>query len=340
MDNKGFTLIELLSSIVILAIILALAIPSISSVSSAIKESQRENLIKKIEIAASKYAFDTNETIVFVQTLVENGYLASNNDDDDGVIDPVTNKNINCYIIKMEKKSDYYTAKFDDEKNYNENGICDIEKATDENSSLMLLYKGKDYWIRLNNLSTNWFNVESQTELKVYICKNANCTNTLSPNCTNSECIWTSNKGLYQDGQSNIVISIPESSVQKTMYTFIYRSFDSENNKIIEKTKSIELKFDNEPPIIYEDKIEVTNKNIMSVSKKITINASDGYGSGELKYHIGKITSEDPVEYCKSVESYTSINNNSATENGKYAICVKDKVGNISSTSIEITNIS
>ena len=73
MKRNGFTLVELLLSIVILGIIMSLAIPSINSISTAMRESQRKNTIKKIEIAASKYAFDTGETIIFVDKLVTEG---------------------------------------------------------------------------------------------------------------------------------------------------------------------------------------------------------------------------------------------------------------------------
>ena len=109
MNNKGFTLIELLLTIAILSLMLAIAIPSYTGISNAIRENQRESIIKKIEVAASRYAFDTGETIIFVDKLVTEGYYES--DDEEGTIkDPVNNERMNCYIIEMEKESDYYRA--------------------------------------------------------------------------------------------------------------------------------------------------------------------------------------------------------------------------------------
>ena len=77
MNNRGFTLVELLATIFILAIITTIGITSYTRVSNAIKKEQRNNKIKRIEEAATKYAFDTGKTVVFVDTLVVNGYIDS-----------------------------------------------------------------------------------------------------------------------------------------------------------------------------------------------------------------------------------------------------------------------
>lgn len=52
MNNKGFTLIELLGVIVVLAIIIGIAIPSIMGVNKSVKDNMLEKKIKIIEEAA------------------------------------------------------------------------------------------------------------------------------------------------------------------------------------------------------------------------------------------------------------------------------------------------
>ena len=123
MNNKGYTLIELIAAIVLLAVIIIIAIPGISGVSKRIRENQRNNVIKKIEIAASNYAFDTKKTEVFVDELVKEGYYTVDKDSDD-VMDPVSGERMNCYIVTMEKVSEHYNAKFQDGTKHEVNGEC------------------------------------------------------------------------------------------------------------------------------------------------------------------------------------------------------------------------
>ena len=107
MNKKGFTLVELLASIVILALIVAITVPAIDGVSKSIRKTQRENLIKKIEISASDYAFKTNETGVFVDTLIKSGYIEA---DDNGKYSK--EDRIHSIICPMQVSSD--DVKFDD----------------------------------------------------------------------------------------------------------------------------------------------------------------------------------------------------------------------------------
>ena len=53
--NKGFTLLELLASIVILSTIILIAVPTINNVADTIKRNHYKNMVKNIEVAASKY---------------------------------------------------------------------------------------------------------------------------------------------------------------------------------------------------------------------------------------------------------------------------------------------
>lgn len=322
MNSKGFTLIELLFTIVILALVVGIAVPSYLGISEAINKNQRKNIIKKIEIAASKYAYDTSETIIFVEELITEGYLDS--DDEEGnITDPVNNKRMNCYIVEMKKVSDYYSAKFIDGNNYDDNGVCDISKL-DESSKDVYIQVTKDGSI-IND--DNWIKGNN-------IVLKAHSNNTVIIDCTNNKCSWTSSSGANKVGVDNISLNYIN-DVLETKYTFQYTVFKNDMNDIIRYTDFVNLKIDNKAPVIYNDQIEVRDRYKDTSSKEITIIASDGNGSGINGYFLGKNISNCNV----SGINYQDDNKITVYENGNYLICVKDAVGNISAANISINHI-
>lgn len=320
MNSKGFTLIELLLSIAILGLLGSVAIASYNGITKAIKSNQRENVIKKIEIAASKYAFDTGETIIFVDKLVTEGYIDS--DEEDGTInDPVNNERMNCYIVEMEKVNDYYNAKFIDGKDYDENGVCDTSKLNEYSEDVSIFVNGNTY-------DNSW--------LTGNITLTAHTGNTsLVIDCTNNRCVWTSSSGASQSGTPTLTLS-NISNTLNTKYTFQYTVYDNNSSDVKRYTASVNLKIDNEAPVIYSDEIKVTNRFVYTNAKTITIVASDGKGSGIEGYYIGK-----DISTCNSTNiTYQTSKYFTVSSNGTYTICVKDKVGNISSSSVKINYIS
>lgn len=323
MNSKGFTLVELLLTIAILGLLIGIAVPSYVGISSAIRKNQRNNIIERIEIAASKYAYDTGETIIFVNKLVTEGYIES--DDEEGNIeDPVNNERMNCYIIEMEKVSDYYNAKFIDGKNYDNNGNCDLTKLQ-ENSEEITIQVVNDGNVISD--TTNW--LKGNVNLKIH------SNNTLVIDCTNNKCVWTSSSGATKTGNDNIEIT-PISGLLETRYTFQYTIYNSENSEVIRYKDTIDLKIDNDIPVIYSEQITVTDRYINTSNKVVKIVASDGKGSGIVGYYLG-----NNVSNCNSTGIvYQNSNSFNVTENGNYLICVKDAVGNVSASSITINYIS
>lgn len=323
MNSKGFTLVELLLTIAILGLVIAIAVPSYTGISNAIRQNQRKNVIEKIEIAASKYAFDTGETIIFVDKLVTEGYIDS--DDEDGTIDdPVNNERMNCYIVEMEKKGDYFNAKFIDGKNYDSNGVCDLNQLKHSNENISILVNGSEY-------SNNGEWLTGNINLK------AHSNNTLVIDCINNRCVWTSSGGANNTGNDNIVIN-NISGILETKYTFQYTVFDDNTSEVKRYTASVALKIDNSAPIIYDDQIIVSDRFIYTPTKSVSIYASDGKGSGIEGYYLSKDITNCNV--TNIVNSFQESNYFTVKENGTYTICVKDKVGKISQSSLKINYIS
>lgn len=323
MNSKGFTLVELLLTIAILGLVIGIAVPSYIGISNAIRASQRENIIEKIEIAASKYAFDTGETIIFVDKLVTEGYIDS--DDEDGTIDdPVNNERMNCYIVEMEKASDYYNAKFIDGKNYDVNGECDLNKLKKSGEEVSILVNGNEY-------------VNTGEWLTGEIMLKAHSNNTLVIDCTNNKCVWSSSSGASKNGNDNYTIS-NISGILETRYTFQYTIYDEESSDVKRYKTSVDLKIDNAAPVIYGDQITVSDRFIYTDTKSVRIVASDGKGSGIKGYYLSK-----NISNCNSTEienNYQTSNYFTVSENGTYTICVKDNVGKISTGSLNINYIN
>ena len=319
MNKKGFTLTELLATIAILALIITIAVPAIQGVSSRIRNSQRDNIIKDLEVKASRYAFDTGKTIIFIEELIKNGYV-DGDDDDENLFDPVTSEKLNCYVIEMTKNGDYYSAKFIQDKNYQEtDGSCDMSKLVSTTNGINIQVINNNSVVSNTN---EWLKGE-------YILKAVPSTSSINIDCVNGKCLWTSNSGYKNEGTTEIDINNIQSRLD-TNYTFQYTI--SIGNEVKRYTSNINLKIDNASPIIYDDQITVSDRLVSKNRKKIVISATDE-GSGIMGYYLAKNTEQS----CNS-NSITFQNSNTfwvegASSNGNYLICVKDKVGNISTYS-------
>ena len=315
MNNKGFTLMELIASIVILAIIMAIAIPATSNISKLIKNNQRNNVIKEIEIAAEKYAFDSGETLIFVDKLVTEGYLES--DEDNNVYDPSNSERMNCYLVEMTKEGSHYTAQFLD-TNYDNNGVCDLNKLNTLNTDVQITVLNNNKVVTNTELN-NWL-----TGTITLVARDNKGNNI---DCTKNQCSWTSSSGYSKIGTHEITIDNIV-GVLDARYTFQVTMYET-NGKINRYTNSKNIKVDNEKPIIYASETKITDRFATDKDKNVTIMASDK-GSGITGYYIGAVAS------CTASLSYSTSNTIKVSKGAKrnYKICVKDKVGNIASADI------
>lgn len=321
MNSKGFTLIELLLTIAILGLIMGIAIPSYNGISNAVRENQRKNIIDKILVAASRYAYDTGETIIFVDKLVTEGYIQSDNEE--GIIkDPLNNDRLNCYIVKMEKANDYYRANFNDEK-YEVNGVCDINRLKESSEDVYIQVTNKSSII---SDTSHW--LTGNVELKA-ISKN-----TLIIDCNVNKCEWASSSGISSVGIDNYTISNIDGELE-SRYTFQYTIYEEGSSKVKRYKASVYLRIDNEAPLIYGDQIVISDRFVETSSKTVKVVASDGNGSGIAGYYLGSSSSN-----CENTSiEYQESNEFLVTANGSYKICVKDNVGKFASAILNINNI-
>lgn len=131
LNNRGFTLVEILAVVAIIAIIGLIAVPSVLSVINTGKSGSYDLLVKNIKTAsislyeevvymdANLYHYsadgikdgniEVNEVDgsieINLQTLVRNGFLSSNNDDDNQkkILNPKNNEDIGGCRIKIIK---------------------------------------------------------------------------------------------------------------------------------------------------------------------------------------------------------------------------------------------
>ena len=121
-EKKGFTIVELLAVIVVLALIIGLAAPNITSSSKAVKEKAYETKVNMIEDAAILYGQDNMQLIINdgyemqiqVKDLISENYLEKDNKTEENMInDPRNSKKYmdDLYIsIKVDKNTRKVTA--------------------------------------------------------------------------------------------------------------------------------------------------------------------------------------------------------------------------------------
>ncbi len=318
MNKRGFTLVELLATIIILALIMVIAVPSINGVSHMIREKARENVVKNIENKAAKYAFDTGKTLIFVEELVKEGYILGDNNTD-FINDPVNNQKMNCNVVVSTKNGSHYKAKFM-EKVYETNGVCDLSKFSEEfgEINIEVLNDG----VRVTN-TNKW--LKGSVSLNVY-------SNNILIDCLVNKCLWTSSSGLNIQGVDQI--NVDNIHTLNSRYNFQMSTY--QDGKVKRYNASVNLMIDNEAPVIDEDNIIITDRYINTSYKIVTINASDGKGSGIRDYYMGINNGES----CLNSEIvYQTSNTFNINKNGNYLICVRDNVGNISDYNININNI-
>ena len=302
-NKKGFTLVELLSVIVLLGIIITIGLFSISSIRKTILDRQYKNLKTEIELAAEKYYQDTENTFFYVQTLIDEGYIKTDNSSLN-IYSPIDSNIMNCYTINIVDGK----ATLDDK---NKNEECNAEIAGNYEIKI----------VRENDkTSDKWY---KESEILSAVIKSDNSvddsliytwTTDLNPNT-----IWDKRKfdlkNLLNEkgGVINDVFYVQANSVDKS-----YRSAGKR------------IKIDKVKPII--DSADAGEQNDWVKQRDVTIKAHD-LGSGIVGYLFS-----DKADCSGNFEKLTKPQNEFTLKrtfksNGEYYFCLIDDAGNISESS-------
>ena len=304
-NKKGFTLMELLSVIVLLGIIITIGLFSISSIRKAILDRQYKNLKTEIELAAEKYYQDTESTIFYVQTLLDEGYIKADNSSLN-IYSPVDSNIMNCYTINVV-----------DEKAT----LDDIIKNKECNAEIAGNYELKI--VRENNKTSDKWYKESEI-LSAVIKKDNSVDDSLIYTWTtdlNPNTIWDQRefdlKNLLNE-KGGVINDVFYVQANKQDTDKVYRSAGSR------------IKIDTVKPII--DSADAGEQNDWVKQRDVTIKAHD-LGSGIVGYLFS-----DKADCSGNFEKLTKPQNEFTLKrtfksNGEYYFCLIDDAGNISESS-------
>lgn len=331
-QKSGFTLVELMATIVVLAIIIAIAMPIYNKLSINIKEKNYTNKVKLIETAAAKYSEDTNYETMYVDDLIKDGYLDA--DDEDGnIYNDLTNERINCYVVKSKEEAGIYYAELLDESYQLEDNTCIANMPNTMNDKLKII-------MRLENGNEFEYDKISKWWTKENIILEAQVIGEIkdiewyqgysqSPLDTNSKYFTD-----IQNNKDKRKIKVSTDSVLQQSYTVKVTLSDG---KILNST--VRVYIDKIKPNFYDNNNIENTTWVTSLSYEIKAYDNE---SGLLGYKILDEDKECPTTreaYEKSTRKATF------TENGKKTICIMDNVGNINKNelllnSIDNTNVS
>ena len=304
-NKKGFTLVELLSVIVLLGIIITIGLFSISSIRKTILDRQYKNLKTEIELAAEKYYQDTESTIFYVQTLLDEGYIKADNSSLN-IYSPVDSNIMNCYTINVVDEK----ATLDD---INKNKECNAEIAG--NYELKI--------VRENNKTSDKWYKESE-ELSAVKSDNSvddsliyTWTTDLNPNT-----IWDKRKFDLKN-----LLSEKGGVINDVFYV----QANSQDTDKVYRSAGKRIKIDTVKPII--DNVNISgDQNEWVKQRDVTIKAHD-VGAGIVGYLFS-----DKADCSGNFEKLTKPQNEFTLKrtfksNGEYYFCLIDDAGNISESS-------
>lgn len=143
MKKNGFTLVEILAVLVILGVLVALTIPAYTSILTDVKRDNYNSKVTEMEIAANKYGEKIKDEVKDtgsicyrqeISSLVRRGYLLSESDYEDIILDPITNKAFpgvikTCYCKKTYDIKSYYVEDFNPSIVYHEGDKVTVGNA-------------------------------------------------------------------------------------------------------------------------------------------------------------------------------------------------------------------
>lgn len=335
--KAGFTLVEVLASIAIVALLFGIGVPTYQVITKNVKQGNYENKVSRIETSAAKYGAETANTLVFVNTLIEEGYLEA--DDESGNYkDPRDNTLLNCNLVSIYYDEGQFYGKMSEEKAVLADGkTCDIEKITQQSAYLDLsLYEVE------NENST----LEQKLALNTWTRKNVMIVAEVPEEVRNDVVkITFSGAGSKEerivngDFNNQNKFYIHASQILNTTYTAVIevkQTSEDGSEKVGVYTSGIKVMIDLQNPIVYKNEIKVDCADEWTnTPKDVSILSSDQSGSGVYGYYF-----MDHNAACSTTKSdYQPLSENdnhssgyfiASLLKGTYYACVMDNVGNVS----------
>lgn len=331
MNKKGFSLVEILAVIVILAVISIIGVSVYNGIRDQAVSTTLENVVLKLENAATEYARDTSNLTVSVEDLVNLGYVQADSETV-YVANPTDNTDLKCQIINTTFDQGEYTSVLNivsDDELLDENGDCvDYIVETTKELEVFCINDDGSYLdssacsIVVN--SKTWYTGSIKLELSSdYDLSSI------------SSYAWSSKNGhassgnvdLAEDDDFKISVDIIDEDKETVNTTYTLNLIYS-NNSV--ETINKEVLIDNESPQFLK---ATTDQSWSNGSKTIEISATDS-GSGVNEYCV-ILSSDASVDNCLWQESSSF-----ELSNGEYTVYIKDYVGNVSSAdNFEISNI-
>ena len=311
-NKKGFTLIELLSVIVLIGIVLSLAVLGVSSIRKTVLEKQYINVKTEIEIAAEKYYNDTESMQMYVQTLLDEGYLKADNESKN-IVDPRDSQNIlNCYIVNIKNEK----GKLDDTGNYEK----DCKQELKNTYAIKIIKENNE------EIEDKWYNEPFIAKANAY-------------DETINNYIWTTEQNPNAIGTTNTYdLNNLVNERGGILNDLFYVSGINKEGKVL-RSAGQRIKIDTIKPKI--ENINVSNSTDWVKEKTISVELSD-VGSGIYSYSF------DTEKECQNEESWIELDipKNKTTiskivnQMGTYYFCAKDGAGNeITSDEIKVEKV-
>ncbi len=308
MNKKGFTLIELLSVIVLIGVILSIGILLVGSIRSSVLDRQYENIIMQINAAGEKYYFDTESTKFYVQTLIDEGYLKTDNESKT-IINPKTGEILNCYVVSIDKDTEKATTAKD-------TGSCDVE--LEGNYAIYIKQENRDE-IDSNKWYDSSFTIKAYKSDTTEDLKNYSWTTDLNPD-------------VIHTGDTYNLVNLLNERGGVINDVFYVSAVNNESGKVL-KSGAKRIKIDTVPPKI-EDK-KISNENKWAKEKTVSITLTD-VGSGIKEYVFDTDLNCSSATWTSLDKAQSKVNvSKTFNSNGTYYFCAKDEAGHSLEDTVE-----
>ena len=367
MNRKGFTIVELLGAMAILGIIIAIAGGVYTKVYENQKEHTYKNKVSTIEVAAEKWAEETNlsrtTTITVKRLVAESFYQADEYDEENTIMvvnDPRDDSSMLCNTIDVVVEDGSVKAKFTGEKD------CDLSNKEEERAKVKIAayeydivtkkvlktLKDRDNpntllpWTRHAVLLVVEPTEEGYRDYTRVIYTNGAYSEekVVKNNILNTSLIL--NKVIEPNDYANTYL-VDTEVLLNTEYNIAIDLPKSDNNDKIYGLKSndIIVRIDKEVPSITTS---VDGGYTTSSKKKVVIKGSDGAGSGLKTFYVTTSPNGYKEGELMNNPSNPLVDNTLEIELGlgTYYVYGEDNVGNINDNNngkgpekIEIINI-